>query len=126
MAKKRMSVFDLPQDELQQISKTTIERNAKPKTAAQQELEPATEKEPPKPTEAKKEKPKAAAAKPKKASAKAPRKKRAATPAPAADESLKVIRVRESFHRRAKGRASLQGLSLGAYIEQLIDGAGEE
>ena len=120
-----MSVFDLPQDELQQISKTTIERNAKPKTAAQQELEPATRKETPKPAEVK-EQPKAAAAKPKKPGTKAPRKKRAASPAPADDESLKVIRVRESFHRRAKGRASLQGLSLGAYIEQLIDGAGEE
>ena len=121
-----MSVFDLPQDELQQISKTTIERNAKPKTAAQQELEPATEKKAPKPTEAGVEKPGTAAAKPKKPGAKAPRKKRATKPAPAAAEALKVIRVRESFHRRAKGRASLQGLSLGAYIEQLIEVAGDK
>ena len=109
MAKKRsVSVFDIPQEELRQISKTAIEQNAKPVSKTQQALDK------PKPVTKKDEPPKAEKG--------APVRKKAA-PKPKANEALKVIRVRESFHRQAKGKASLSGMSLGEYIEQLINKA---
>ena len=124
MAKKRsISVFDLPKEELDQVSKSTIERTAKPKSDTQRALakaqqpapqpkpapKPAAKTPPPPPTA-----PKATATKP--IRRRAPKKS-----TPDATEPLKVIRVRESFHRRAKSIASQRGMSLGAFIEELIE-----
>ena len=119
MAKKRsVSVFDLPKEELDQVSESTIRQTAKPRSPTQQKLaeqeKTVVQKSDDSPKRAKRRG--GAPTEGAKSKSRQPKPK-------LAGEGIKVIRVRDSYHRRAKSAASAEGLSLGAYIEQLIDKA---
>ena len=108
--KSPLNIFDKPQSELQQLSQAIAQKTAKSPTV---EITPAPQPEAPtQPAPVAKSNP---AAKPKK-------EKTKPAPLPPVDENVKVIRISESFHRRAKIKAAILGMQLGTYIEQLIDG----